>query len=553
MLLVNIKKGGYKGMYKVYCDNFLLYSTEYETLKIFNAVVELELNKTGTFIFTLYPSHPYYDKPKKMKSIITVYQGGYLLFRGRILDEEQGFYSERKFECEGELAFLLDSIQRPYDFLSGDKHTDVKELFIYFIENHNAQVQEEKRFKIGNITVKDPNNYITRSDCTYSSTLENIQKKLLETHGGYLFVRHEKDGNYIDYLEDFDTISTQKIEFGQNLLTLNKSIQGADIATAIIPLGAKKENSEERLNIADINNGLDYVYNEEAVKKYGWIFKTVTFDDVTVTENLMRKGKEYLDSTINLLVSIELTAADLSAINRDVNSFRLGTYINVYSKPHGLDQIFLINKLSINLLNPAGNSLQLGTKYASFTESTKNNQNSIGELITKVENVENNLKDNNVDEIITNVVEQFNSSLNQQADEILFQVSENYYLKNDTDNIISSVSTELDQTKNEFNFQFNSFFKDLSDVQNGANAKFEEISKYIRFIDGNIILGVDGNELTLKIQRDKIAFLEGTYEVAYWKNKKFYVTDGEFTNSLKLGNFAFVPRENGNLSFRKVQ
>lgn len=553
MLLVNIKKGGYKGMYKVYCDNFLLYSTEYETLKIFNAVVELELNKTGTFIFTLYPSHPYYDKPKKMKSIITVYQGGYLLFRGRILDEEQGFYSERKFECEGELAFLLDSIQRPYDFLSGDKHTDVKELFIYFIENHNAQVQEEKRFKIGNITVKDPNNYITRSDCTYSSTLENIQKKLLETHGGYLFVRHEKDGNYIDYLEDFDTISTQKIEFGQNLLTLNKSIQGADIATAIIPLGAKKENSEERLNIADINNGLDYVYNEEAVKKYGWIFKTVTFDDVTVTENLMRKGKEYLDSTINLLVSIELTAADLSAINRDVNSFRLGTYINVYSKPHGLDQIFLINKLSINLLNPAGNSLQLGTKYASFTESTKNNQNSIGELITKVENVENNLKDNNVDEIITNVVEQFNSSLNQQADEILFQVSENYYLKNDTDNIISSVSTELEQTKNEFNFQFNSFFKDLSDVQNGANAKFEEISKYIRFIDGNIILGVDGNELTLKIQRDKIAFLEGTYEVAYWKNKKFYVTDGEFTNSLKLGNFAFVPRENGNLSFRKVQ
>lgn len=540
-------------MYKVYCDNLLLYSTEYETLKIFNAVVELELNKTGTFIFTLYPSHPYYDKPQKMKSIITVYQGGYLLFRGRILDEEQGFYSERKFECEGELAFLLDSIQRPYDFLSGDKHTDVKELFIYFIENHNAQVQEEKRFKIGNITVKDPNNYITRADSTYSSTLENIQKKLIETHGGYLFIRHEKDGNYIDYLEDFDTISTQKIEFGQNLLTLNKSIQGADIATAIIPLGAKKENSEERLNIADINNGLDYVYNEEAVKKYGWIFKTVTFDDVTVAENLIRKGKEYLDNIINLLVSIELTAADLSAINRDVNSFRLGTYINVYSKPHGLDQIFLINKLSINLLNPAGNSLQLGTKYASFTESTKNNQNSIGELITKVENVENNLKYNNVDEIITNVVEQFNSSLNQQADEILFQVSENYYLKNDTDNIISSVSTELDQTKNEFNFQFNSFFKDLSDVQNGANAKFEEISKYIRFIDGNIILGVDGNELTLKIQRDKIAFLEGTYEVAYWKNKKFYVTDGEFTNSLKLGNFAFVPRENGNLSFRKVQ
>lgn len=92
----------------------------------------------------------------------------------------------------------------------------------------------------------------------------------------------------------------------------------------------------------------------------------------------------------------------------------------------------------------------------------------------------------------------------------------------------------------------------LNIVAAGADAKFQEISKYIRFIDGNIILGEEGNELTLKIENDRIAFLESGAEVAYFSNRKLYVLDGEFLNSLTLGNFAFLPRANGNLSFKKV-
>ena len=41
-------------MYKVYCDGLLLYDTKLENLKIFDASVELELNKTGSFVFIKY-------------------------------------------------------------------------------------------------------------------------------------------------------------------------------------------------------------------------------------------------------------------------------------------------------------------------------------------------------------------------------------------------------------------------------------------------------------------------------------------------------------------
>ena len=103
-------------MYRVCCDGLTLYNSKLENLQIFNPSLELELNKTGSFQFTLYPQHPQYNRIQKLKSIITVYQDDYLLFRGRVLEEELGFHNEKHIVCEGSLAFLLDSIQSPYDF-----------------------------------------------------------------------------------------------------------------------------------------------------------------------------------------------------------------------------------------------------------------------------------------------------------------------------------------------------------------------------------------------------------------------------------------------------
>ena len=63
-------------------------------MQIFDPSLELEVNKTGSFVFTLFPSHPRYDLIRKLKSIITVYQDDYLLFRGRVLEEESGWHND---------------------------------------------------------------------------------------------------------------------------------------------------------------------------------------------------------------------------------------------------------------------------------------------------------------------------------------------------------------------------------------------------------------------------------------------------------------------------
>lgn len=534
-------------MYRVYCDGLPIYNDKLEGLKIFSPSLDLELNKTGSFSFTLYPDHPYYGSIQKLKSIITVYQEDYLLFRGRVLDDEIGFYNERKVTCEGEQAFLLDSIKRPYDFTGS-----VAEYLALLLDSHNAQVDETKRFTLGNVTVTDPNDYIVRSNIDYTDTWKEMNDKLLTLLGGFLSVRHADGVAYLDYLADFALLSPQKIEFGKNLLDQKRIIKGADVATVVIPLGAKLKDAEgkdtdKRLTIETVNGGADFIEDASAISQYGTIVKTVIFDDVTIAENLKAKGKAYLSSLVKLPESIELTAADLATVSTAFSSFHLGTYVDVVSKPHGLNQKFLVRKLSINLLDPAANKLTLGGVFEGLAASLKGLTDTQGKIINEIsESVRK------ASEAVYNVEQNLESSIRQSEENIKATVAESYYLKDETDALVSSVSTTIEQTKESVEIQFTQFNADLEAVANGTDAEFEEIRKYIRFVDGSILLGQVGNELELKISNDRISFLQDDTEVAYFSDNKLYVTDGHFINALQIGDFAFIPRANGNLSFKRL-
>ena len=534
-------------MYRVYTDGMLLYHSSLENLRIFGATLEMELNKTGSFNFTLQKDHPRYDMIRRMKSIITVYRDDDLIFRGRALDDATGWHNEKKVSCEGELAFLLDSQQRPYEY-SGT----VAGYLNLLIDRHNAQVEESKWFTVGNVTVVDANDYIVRSNIDYVDTWTEMQDKLLKLLGGYIIVRHEGWINYIDYLQDVTLLSPQTIEFGKNLLDLERIRKGTDIGTAVIPLGAKLKDEEGkdtdvRLTIESVNDGNDMLIDEDAVSQYGTIAKMVIFDDVTEAVNLKTKGQAYLDDLVKLPDTIELTAADMAAAGQDIASFHLGTYVRATSRPHGLSQLFLVSKLSLDLLSPIASRMTLGAAREGLTGAVTGLTNASGEILKTVERTAQAAA-----EAVYNVEQNTLASIQMSEENIRATVAENYYLKDDTDALISSVSTQIEQTKESVEIQFTQFSADVAAVAEGADANFEEIRKYIRFVDGKILLGEVGNELELEIANDRISFLQDGAEVAYFSNRKLYVTDTQILHSLQLGNFAFMPRENGNLSFKKL-
>ena len=143
--------------------------------------------------------------------------------------------------------------------------------------------------------------------------------------------------------------------------------------------------------------------------------------------------------------------------------------------------------------------------------------------------------------------------MEQTANEIFSQVSQDYVLKENHNVFIESVNTEFSQTNEAFELKINQVNSSVEEVNNDMISRFQEWSKYVRFDENGIILGETGNEVTLRIDNDRISFLQNGAEVAYFNDRKLYVVDGEFLGTLKLGNYAFKPRQDGSLSFGKVE
>lgn len=308
-----------------------------QNLYIGDGYFEIGDNINGQAEFTVYPDHLNYDYVKKLTTDVVFYNDGTPEFYGRILyDDEDDFSGAKKVFCEGELAFFCDSIQP----IKVYQDYTVKRYLADLIDIHNSQVEERKQFVLGKVTVTDSNDSLYRYS-NYDSTRELMKDRLTDRLGGHFVVRHEEGLRILDYLsdEDFYRENTQTIEFRKNLLEFSRNIDASEIATRIIPLGARKENKkdavgvlEDRITIADANGGVIYVTDDNAVKEYGKITKAVIWDDVTVPANLMKKGKEYLKSVQYEKMILELKAIDMSVLDSRMSEFQIGDKIRCISE-----------------------------------------------------------------------------------------------------------------------------------------------------------------------------------------------------------------------------
>lgn len=360
-------------MYKIYADDKLIYDSTLEDYKIGKGSISLELNKSGSFTFSVYPEHFYYDSFAQLKTIITVYKSGKIVFRGRILSDVTDYWNNKVITCEGELGFLQDSIIRPFTFIGYPK-----DLLRTWIDDHNDQVDEFKRFKIGKVSImSDDNDYLDITDEDYKSPFTCITDHLIKVLNGYLYITHGEDGTdpipTLNYVADFEKVSAQAIEFGSNLKNYTKTVNANDIATAIIPLGAEVDDGnddtkDQRLTIASVNNGLDYIYDATGVALYGWIYKVETWDDVTSASELKYKAEKHLADVMSQKNTIELNAIDLHLLNPEIESISIGEYVRAVSTPHNMNITLLCSGQTIDLLNPGNDSYTLGYTYTTVSK-----------------------------------------------------------------------------------------------------------------------------------------------------------------------------------------
>lgn len=168
-----------------------------------------------------------------------------------------------------------------------------------------------------------------------------------------------------------------------------------------------------------------------------------------------------------------------------------------------------------------------------------------------------------VDEAINTERTERQSAIETKANEITSKVSETYVSNSAFEHYQNTVSSQFTQTKNDFTWSINQSVTDAKNEMSGqidsVNGRVDglkqttdNVNSYMSFDNDGLTLGKSDSAFKTKITNEEWSIQKNGAKVTYINDQTMYITDGQFTQSLKIGAFGFVPRANGSLDFKKV-
>lgn len=510
-------------MYQLKYKNYILHDMRLadEKLIIRDPSVKLAVSKAGEMSFTVDAEHPYLSNLRRMSGLVELLDGTLPIYRGRITSDTKDFYGAHKIETEGIMAVLNDSIIPPFNFpedftedasykAAAASGNVVEFFFRWILSQHNAQVTAEQQIKPGVVTVSDPNNYITRSSEEYATAMSTISDKLIKSAlGGYLLIRYEDDGNYLDYYAALPLTNTQSVEFAENLLDLSSETDGTNIYTAILPEG-KDGLTIEALPDGDLTDDLVKsgltIYSKSGMSTYGRITRHIKWDDVTVAANLQTKAKAALaDNGLAMPETITCKAVDLGWQD-GIQHFRVGRMTALFSTPHGYSASYPLMELAPDILDPGNTQITLGATQQTYTGAQIDAKR---ETDKRIESTRQEISER-VDESSSQVIQathQQITDLQQNVNSIILSALENYVETGDFDSYKEEVSTKLSVLTDQLSIDITKVTERIDKVDGDLQSKYSEITKAFRFTSDGLIIGETGNEILLRLDNDVLQFV----------------------------------------------
>ena len=520
-------------MYSVYCDGLPLYVPQLsETFFLQSAVLNQQVNVPSSFQFTIFPDHPYFNSIHRLQSRITVYRDGNLMWIGRPIESDAGIYNSVKWVCEDAMAFLCDSLYAPFEF-----NGSPAALFSSIIASHNSQVGTPQQLIVGTVTVTDPNDYIVRSSVDYSTSWEAVKDKLLNM-GGYLMLTYADSTPVLNWYETPPDTSLQRIEFGQNIQEFSRAIYSSETYTACVPLGAKGEDGK-RLTIESVNNGSPALINTQLAATLGTIYAPpdeVTWDDVTVPQNLKTKGNSWLTNQgITVKERVELTAIDLHNADANVEEFSFLDHVIVSSTPHGLYANYILTALTTNVTDPASSEITLGGERVTLVNELANQNNSVNE---RVGLIESDYVTSGQAVSLANEAIESSTWIQQTAESIVATALTEYSKTSDLEALYSTIRSEFAQLSSEVSLRFNTVEQSVSNnasAVGGVQSTLTEYNSWFRFLaqtgtqNAGLVIGESTSPIQMKLENDVLYFCTDPVSVttdnaiAYFSSGQLYV------------------------------
>lgn len=238
-------------MYQILVDDTVIYdeASNNLTLKITDGKLTLEDNSAGSLEFVIPSINVGYNMIRRMKSHVVVKRDGVKIWGGRVLSQTVDFDKNFTTFCEGELAYLNDTYQPLQEYNDMTLRQFMEAILLVHNSKCNGDAANppiDKRIYIGTVTVTDPIEVDKRAT-NYESTMD-ILSSIVEMYGGHMIIRTAYENGaeklYLDYFKDFPDRTTQTISFAKNLLDYTRNYDLSEIATVLLPLGARKESAD---------------------------------------------------------------------------------------------------------------------------------------------------------------------------------------------------------------------------------------------------------------------------------------------------------------------
>ncbi len=540
-----------------------------ESIKLKSGTVVKGINCIDSFSFVILPVNIGYNKICDYKTLVRVYNSKHnrCEFYGRVLYSKNTMDSNghitKDVVCESYFGFLCDSQQSYVE----EQNWTVRGLLEHIINIHNSQVEDYKKFTIGTVEVEDANDNVYVG-IQRENTWKTIEEKLVKKLGGEIGYRVENDINYIDYVKEFGSTKSTKIALSKNMKSITKENDPSEYITRLIPLGHKlsKEitttdingnettqtvETEERLDISSLNDGKNYIDDEIAIATYGIRVGYVMYDDVTDVINLLAKGQQYLIDINKVHVKYSITALDLSLIGLEIDDFDIYNYHPIENILLNINDTARIIKKTINIIEETNSTIEVGDNFKTLSDIQVDQAKKVDIATNTIKKIESDYVTN---ERMVNETSQLNSIIQHSVENILLSVEENYTNKTTVEEIRATIQTELDVMADQILMNFTTTTDKITDVDGRLVSQFTEVYNYIKFAGGSITLGESGNIVTLTIENDAILFRKNGVTFSSWTGDNFYCGNIviRVNERAQFGNYAYIPRSDGSLSFLKV-
>ncbi|AXH71804.1 tail protein [Eggerthella phage PMBT5] len=344
-------------------------------------------NAVGTLDFDIYPKHPAYNAIKAGSTKIRAYRDGMWTHDYTVESVTNDLQLKKHVTATDELQYL-ERIEVPsYKTGVDGVPQTVSGFSMWLIEYYNARSGGE-RFAFGQIEgdIIDPTTTLDRSSDSPATVASIVKDKIIDSMGGYVRVRRVDGVLTIDLKADAAGVCKQYIEFGENLVDYADEQDAGELCTAVTAESTYKNDAgdEVTITLADAPNGKyltgyakqgDTVTNTVAAAAYGVRRKHLTFDGIKDVYTLVENCEKYIAAHCEPVTTVNVSAADLSTLDSNVQSFDVGLYTRVKAAPMGFDAAFECQGAKRSLNDPTDDKYTLGWTWNSL--SSINNRKSV--------------------------------------------------------------------------------------------------------------------------------------------------------------------------------